>query len=77
MYKYYYDEEEATLYKSSYPGSLEEYIGDCSWNLSNYSIVDKLVEVSEEEADDIIKKLEGDDYDLIDGYVLEDFSGEV
>lgn len=36
-----------------------------------------LQEISEEEADDIIKEIEGDDYDLIDGYVLQDFSGEV
>ena len=33
--------------------------------------------ISEEDADDIIKEFAGDEYDLVDGYVLCDFSGEV
>ena len=31
--------------------------------------------ISEEDAYDIIKELEDDEYDLVDGYVLCDFSG--
>lgn len=36
-----------------------------------------LVEISEKQADDKIKEIEGDEYDLVAGYVLCDFSGEV
>lgn len=78
MYKYYFDEENCILYKSTAPGNLEEYIEHCEWNAVNYEkLIANLQEISEEEADDIIKEIEGDDYDLIDGYVLQDFSGEV
>jgi len=77
MYKYYFDEENCILYKSGGCGSLKEYIENGEWNLADYALVESLVEVSEEEADEIIKEIEGDEYDLVDGYVLEDFSGEV
>lgn len=77
-YKYYFDEENCILYKSGYEGSLEEYIEGRLWNAVSYEdLIDSLVEVNEEEADDIIKEIEGDEYDLVDGYVLEDYSGEV
>ena len=77
MYKYYFDEENCSLYKSSCPGSLEEYIMDCRWNAVIYeNLINGLKEISEEEADEIIKEFEGDEYDLVDGYVLEDYSGE-
>ena len=36
-----------------------------------------LVEISEKQADNKIKEIEGDEYDLVDGYVLCDYSGEV
>lgn len=78
MYKYYFDEENCILYKSRYVGSLEEYIADGIWNAVSYeNLIGGLKELTEEEADDIIKEIEGDEYDLVDGYVLEDFSGEV
>lgn len=78
MYKYYFDEENCILYKSGYVGSLEEYIADGIWNAVSYeNLIGGLKELTEEEADDIIKEIEGDEYDLVDGYVLEDFSGEV
>ena len=76
MYKYYFDEENCILYKSGYEGSFEEYIGDCLWNAVLHELsTDGLEEISEEEADDIIKEMEGDEYDLVDGYVLEDYKG--
>jgi len=78
MYKYYFDEEKCILYKSTALGNLEEYIERCEWNVVNYDkLIANLQEISEEEADDIIKEIEGDDYDLVDGYVLQDYSGEV
>lgn len=78
MYRYYFDEENCILYKSSALGNLEEYIENCEWNTVSYEkLIAGLKEVSEEEADEIIKGIEGDEYDLVDGYVLEDFSGEV
>ena len=78
MYQYYLDEENCILYKSAAPGSLEEYIENCEWNTVSYrELIGGLKEISEEEADDFIKELEGDDYDLVDGYVLQDYSGEV
>lgn len=78
MYKYYFDETNCILYKSGYEGSLEEYIENCEWNAVDYDeLIDGLTEISEEEADDIIKEIEGDEYDLVDGYVLCDYSGEV
>lgn len=78
MYRYYLDEENCVLYKSGSPGSLEEYIENCEWNTVSYKdLIGGLKEISEEEADDFIKELEGDDYDLVDGYVLQDYSGEV
>lgn len=78
MYRYYLDEENCILYKSGSLGSLEEYIENCEWNTVNYEdLISNLKEISEEEADDFIKELEGDDYDLVDGYVLQDYSGEV
>lgn len=77
-YRYYFDEENCILYKSGYEGSLEEYIEGRLWNAVSYEdLIDSLVEVSEEEADAILKEIEGDEYDLVDGYVLEDYSGEV
>ncbi|MBR5596056.1 MAG: hypothetical protein IKW30_01445 [Lachnospiraceae bacterium] len=58
-YKYYYDKNNCILYKSSCGGSLEEYIGDCLWNYSGYiDMVLDLVEVTEEEANDIIKEFD-------------------
>lgn len=77
-YKYYFDDENCILYKSGYEGSLEEYIGDGLWNLADYeSLIGMLRKVGDLEADEIIKEIEGDEYDLVDGYVLEDYSGEV
>ena len=40
-------------------------------------IVKNIGVLSDTEADDIIKEFEGDEYDLVDGYVLCDFRGEV
>mgnify|MGYP000908731231 FL=1 len=66
------------LFKSGYEGSLEEYVGDCKWNPVEYKeLKNNLVEISEKQADNKIKEIEGDEYDLVDGYVLCDFSGEV
>ncbi|MBR5595872.1 MAG: hypothetical protein IKW30_00500 [Lachnospiraceae bacterium] len=77
-YRYYFDEDKGILYKSGYQGSLEEYIGDCLWNyVLCEELLDMLTEVTEEEADNIIKEIEGDEYDLVDGYVLEDFKGDM
>ena len=77
-YEYYFDDENCVLYKSGYEGSLEEYIGDGMWNLADYeSLIGTLRKVGDLEADEIIKEIEGDEYDLVDGYVLEDYSGEV
>lgn len=78
MYRYYFSEEKGVLFKSGYEESLEEYVGDCKWNPVKYKELKKhLVEISEKQADDKIKEIEGDEYDLVDGYVLCDFSGEV
>ena len=78
MCKYYIDEENCILYKASVPGSLEKYIKNCEWNIVSYKdLIGGLKEVSVEEADNIIKEIEGDEYDLIGGYVLDDYSGEV
>lgn len=78
MYRYYFSEENGVLFKSGYEGSLEEYVGDCKWNPVEYKeLINHLVEISEKQADDKIKKIEGNEYDLVDGYVLCDFSGEV
>lgn len=66
------------LFKSGYEGSLEEYVGDCKWNSVEYKeLINHLVEISEKQADDKIKKIEGNEYNLVDGYVLCDFSEEV
>ena len=73
MYKYYFDEENCILYKSGYEGSFEEYIGDCLWNAGLYDLdLDVLEEISEEDADDIIKEMDGDEYYLVDGDVMEE-----
>ena len=40
-------------------------------------LINHLVEISEKQADDKIKKIEGNEYNLVDGYVLCDFSEEV
>lgn len=73
MYKYYFDEENCTLYKSGYEGSFEEYIGDCLWNAVCYVLsMDGLEEISEEDADDLIKEMEGDEYNLVDGDITEE-----
>ena len=78
MYRYYFSEENGVLFKSGYEGNLEEYVGDCKWNPVEYKELKKhLVEISEKQADKKIKEIEGDEYDLVDGYVLCDFSGEV
>ncbi len=78
MIKYFFDEENCILYKSTGEGNLEEYIERCEWNVVSYDkLIANLQEISEEEADDIIKEIEGDDYDLVEGYVLQDYSGEV
>lgn len=70
MYKYYFDEEFCILYKSGYEGSFEEYIGECLWNAVCCELnTDRLVELSEEDADDIIKEMDGDEYFLVDGEV--------
>lgn len=53
-------------------------LGDCKWNPVEYKeLKNHLVEISEKQADNKIKEIEGDEYDLVDGYVLCDFSGEV
>lgn len=73
MYKYYFDEEKCILYKSGYECSFEEYIGYCLWNAVLYELnMKELEEISEEEADDIIKEMEGDEYYIVDGCVLEE-----
>lgn len=77
MYTYYFDEESCILYKSTGGACVEEYIGKGEWNLTGSDRIKGLKALTEEEADDIIKEIEGDEYDLVDGYVLEDFSGEV
>lgn len=76
MYTYYFDDEKCILYKSTGGAFVEEYIENAKWNtVGNYRIKG-LKPISEEEADDIIKEIEGDEYDLVDGYVLEDYKGE-
>lgn len=78
MYKYYLDEENCILYKSGYEGSLEEYIGDCLWNAVWYEeLIDGLVEIDAEEADDLIKEFEGDDFKLVDGNVLDTYREDI
>lgn len=77
MYTYYFDEESCILYKSTGGACVEEYIEKGEWNLTGSDRIKGLKALTEEEADDIIKEIEGDEYDLVDGYVLEDFSGEV
>ena len=78
MYRYYFSKEKGVLFKSGYEGSLEKYVGDCKWNPVEYKeLKNHLVEISEKQADNKIKEIEGDEYDLVDGYVLCDFSGEV
>lgn len=73
MYKYYFAEENCILYKSGYEGSFEEYIGNCLWNAVRYELsMEGLEEINEEEADNIIKEMEGDEYFLVDGCVLEE-----
>lgn len=73
MYKYYFDVEYCILYKSGYKGSYEEYIGNCLWNAVLYDPnLDELEEISEEDADDIIKEMDGDEYYLVDGEVMEE-----
>lgn len=71
MYKYYFDEDNCTLYKSGCEGCFEEYIYQGLWNAVcvELSTVD-LVELNEEDADDLIKEMEGDEYKLVDGCVL-------
>ena len=46
-------------------------------NTVGIDAIEGLEPISEEDADDIIKVFEDDEYDLVDGYVLCDFSGEV
>ena len=76
-YKYYFDEENCILYKSGYEGSLEEYIADGLWNYAEYeTLIENLTLISEYEADDLIKEMEGDEYDLIDGEVIDTCSEE-
>ena len=76
-YKYYFDEENCILYKSGYEGSLEEYIADGLWNYAEYeALIENLTLISEYEADDLIKEMEGDEYDLIDGEVIDTCSEE-
>ena len=71
MYKYYFDEENCILYKSGYEGSFEEYICQDIWNAVCVDLsVEELVELKEEDADDLIKEMEGDEYKLVDGWVL-------
>lgn len=78
MYTYYFNDETCTLYKYTDGGFVEEYIdGAMEWMLVGVGAIDGLEPISEEDADDIIKEFEGDEYDLVDGYVLCDFSGEV
>ena len=77
VYKYYFNEETCTLYKSTDSAFVEEYIDDAiEWHLVGVDAIAGLEPISEEEADDIIKEFEGDEYDLVDGYVLCDFGGE-
>lgn len=76
-YKYYFDEENCILYKSGYEGSLEEYIVDGLWNYAEYdALIENLTLISEYEADDLIKEMEGDEYVLIDGEVIDTCSEE-
>lgn len=78
MYTYYFNEETCTLYKYSGGEFAEEYIDDAiEWRVVGINGIEGLEPISEEDADDIIKEFEGDEYDLVDGYVLCDFSGEV
>ena len=78
MYTYYFNEETCTLYKYAGGDIAEEYIEDAiEWNVVGINAIEGLEPISEEDADDIIKEFEGDEYDLVDGYVLCDFSGEV
>lgn len=73
MYRCYFDEENCKLYKSGYEDSFEEYVGDCLWNAVLYELdLNKLEEICEADADDIIKEIDGDDYYLINGEVLEE-----
>ncbi len=78
MYTYYFNEETCTLYKYSGGAFAEEYIDFAiEWRVVGIDAIEGLEPISEEDADDIIKEFEGDEYDLVDGYVLCDFSGEV
>ena len=78
MYTYYFNEETCTLYKYSGGAFAEAYIDDAiEWRVVGIDEIEGLESISEEDADDIIKEFEGDEYDLVDGYVLCDFSGEV
>ena len=79
MNKYYFDEEKRILYKSDVPGNLMEFVAqNVMWdNPKQKTTFSDLREISEEEADDVIKEIAGVEYDIIDGYVLKDFSGEV
>ena len=78
MYTYYFNKETCTLYKYSGGAFAEEYIDDAiEWRVVGINEIEGLEPISEEDADDIIKEFEGDEYDLVDGYVLCDFSGAV
>lgn len=66
--KYSCDEERNTLYKSTGGAFVEEYIGDVLWNLIGVGEMKNALLISDEDADDIIKELESDEYDLVDGY---------
>lgn len=58
------------MYKSGYESSFEEYIGDCFWNAICFELsTEGLEEISEDEADEFIKEMEGDEYNLVDGCV--------
>lgn len=78
MYEYYFDEENCILYKYTEGAFVEQYVEDViEWSLVGIDAIKGLEPISEEEADAIIKEIEGDEYDLVDGYVLCDYSGEV
>lgn len=56
---------------------MEEYIADGLWNYAEYeALIENLTLISEYEADDLIKEMEGDEYVLIDGEVIDTCSEE-
>lgn len=77
MYTYYFNEETCMLYKHSGGAFAEEYIDFAKeWKVVDLQEIEGLPVISEEDADDLIKEFEGDEYDLIDGEIVCSIEGE-